>query len=66
LPQWLAGRAWFNVKHEGRPFSAEAMNGVTRDIGTAFEVAREDRAVEIGVAEGRIASACRIATCGMA
>ena len=51
----LAGRAWFNVKHEGRPFSVEAMDGMTRDIGTAFEVAREDGAVEVGVTEGRVA-----------
>jgi transmembrane sensor len=51
----LAGRAWFRVKHEGRPFAVEAMRGVTRDIGTAFEVAREDDLVEVGVTEGRVA-----------
>ena len=51
----MAGRAWFNVRHEGRPFSVEAMDGMTRDIGTAFEVAREGGAVEVGVTEGRVA-----------
>jgi len=50
----LAGRAWFQVRHEGRPFSVEAMNGITRDIGTAFEVRRERGTVEVGVTQGSV------------
>lgn len=48
----LKGRAWFNVRHENRPFLVEAMGGTTRDIGTGFEVRREGNAVEVGVTEG--------------
>ena len=50
----LAGRAWFDVHHEGRPFLVEALNGETQDIGTAFEVDRRDGAVEVGVTEGAV------------
>lgn len=50
----LAGRAWFDVRHETRPFTVAAMGGVTRDIGTGFEVDRADDAVEIGVTEGSV------------
>ncbi|OJW73701.1 MAG: hypothetical protein BGO57_14915 [Sphingomonadales bacterium 63-6] len=50
----LAGRAWFNVHHEGRPFYVEAHGGETRDIGTAFEVRRNSRAVEVGVTQGAV------------
>lgn len=48
----LKGRAWFDVRHESRPFLVEAMGGTTRDIGTGFEVRREGDAVEVGVTEG--------------
>jgi len=48
----LAGRAWFDVRHEGRPFLVKALNGETQDIGTAFEVERDSGAVEVGVTEG--------------
>lgn len=48
----LAGRAWFDVRHEGRPFLVEAERGMTRDIGTSFEVDRKEGSVEIGVTQG--------------
>lgn len=50
----LTGRAWFNVRHEGRPFLVEARDGETQDVGTGFEVRREDGAVEVGVTEGSV------------
>ncbi len=50
----LRGRAWFNVKHgDKRPFRVVASGGVTEDIGTAFEVSRDDR-VEVAVSEGSV------------
>ena len=59
----LRGRAWFNVAHgDARPFRVAAADGVTEDIGTAFEVARRDAdAVEVAVSEGavRVAPASR-------
>lgn len=50
----LRGRAWFNVAHgDARPFRVIAAGGVTEDIGTAFEVARQDGdAVKVAVSEG--------------
>jgi transmembrane sensor len=50
----LAGRAWFDVRHEGRPFLVEALDGETQDIGTAFAVERNSGAVEVGVTEGTV------------
>lgn len=50
----LSGRAWFDVRHEGRPFLVEALNGETQDIGTGFEVRREGGTVEVGVTEGSV------------
>lgn len=50
----LAGRAWFDVRHESRPFMVEAMGGVTRDIGTAFEVRRVGDMVETAVTQGLV------------
>lgn len=50
----LEGRAWFDVRHESRPFLVEAMDGVTRDIGTAFEVTQQDDSVQISVTEGAV------------
>jgi len=50
----LAGRAWFDVHHEGRPFMVEALDGETRDIGTGFEVRRDGGAVEVGVTNGMV------------
>lgn len=52
----LRGRAWFNVAHgDARPFRVAAADGVTEDIGTAFEIARQDAgAVQVAVSEGAV------------
>lgn len=51
----LHGRAWFQVKHgDPRPFLVEAGDGVTRDIGTAFEVEVLRDGVRTAVSEGRV------------
>lgn len=51
----LQGRAWFGVKHgDARPFRVAALGGVAQDIGTAYEVARTDDAVEVAVSEGMV------------
>jgi transmembrane sensor len=51
----LRGRAWFNVAHgDRRPFRVEALDGVTQDVGTAFEVSRATDAVSVGVTDGRV------------
>lgn len=49
----LRGAAWFDVKHgDARPFRVAALDGVTEDIGTAFEVSQRDDTVNVGVTEG--------------
>lgn len=51
----LRGRAWFNVAHgDLRPFRVAALGGVTQDIGTAFEVVREDDAAAVSVSDGAV------------
>ena len=51
----LRGGAWFQVRHgDTRPFRVAAMNGVTEDIGTAFEVRRNGDTVEVAVTEGSV------------
>lgn len=51
----LRGAVWFQVAHgDARPFRAAALGGVTQDIGTAFEVRRQDDAVTVGVTQGII------------
>lgn len=52
----LRGRAWFNVAHgDARPFRVAASNGMTEDVGTAFEVARRDAdTVEVAVSDGAV------------
>lgn len=53
--QLLRGRAWFRVAHgDVRPFLVEAGNGITRDIGTAFEVALQPQQVSTTVSEGEV------------
>lgn len=53
--QLLRGRAWFRVAHgDVRPFLVEAGSGVTRDIGTAFEVALQPGQVSTAVSEGEV------------
>lgn len=49
----LRGQAWFDVKHgDARPFRVAALDGVTEDIGTAFEVSQRDDIVQVGVTDG--------------
>ncbi|MEH6415970.1 FecR family protein [Pseudomonas sp. CGJS7] len=51
----LRGAAWFRVAHgDARPFRVEALNGVSRDIGTAFEVSLQDAQVRTAVSEGLV------------
>ncbi|WP_052208689.1 FecR family protein [Sphingopyxis fribergensis] len=52
----LSGRAWFAVRHgDARPFRVAALDGVTEDIGTAFEVDRtSEHEVRVGVTEGLV------------
>lgn len=54
LVRLLAGRAWFDVHHEDRPFVVAALGGATRDIGTGFEVRRDGDSVEVGVTQGAV------------
>jgi len=49
------GRAQFVVGHDAqRPFLVKAGLGTVRDIGTTFQVARDDGAVDVGLLEGRV------------
>ena len=51
----LRGRAWFDVKHDDRrPFRVAALGGVTQDVGTAFEVGRDDDDVRVAVTKGMV------------
>lgn len=51
----LRGQAWFNVRHgDARPFRVAALGGVTRDVGTAFEVSRSTDAVTVAVTQGEV------------
>lgn len=48
------GEALFTVAHEERPFEVGAGNGIIRDIGTQFDVRRDDRRVAVAVLEGAV------------
>lgn len=48
------GEALFTVAHEERPFEVAAGNGVIRDIGTRFDVRRDDRRVAVAVLDGAV------------
>lgn len=51
----LRGRAWFQVAHgDARPFEVAAGQGLTRDIGTAFEVDLQPGQVQATVSEGEV------------
>lgn len=51
----VSGRAFFEVQHEAvRPFIVTAGDGEIRDIGTAFEVAREEGGASVAVSEGAV------------
>jgi transmembrane sensor len=52
----LVGRALFEVAHDaGRPFSVEANDARTTALGTRFQVALSDKAVEVVLEEGSVA-----------
>lgn len=49
------GEALFNVAHSAlRPFEVHAGSGILRDIGTSFNVAREDEKITVAVLEGEV------------
>lgn len=49
------GEALFNVAHSAlRPFEVHAGNGILRDIGTTFNVAREEEKITVAVLEGEV------------
>ena len=49
----LKGNALFEVKHDPhRPFRVVARNGTTEDVGTMFEIRREEASVRVTVARG--------------
>jgi len=55
LVELQRGRAQFIVGHDAqRPFLVKAGLSTVRDIGTTFQVARDDGAVDVGLLEGRV------------
>lgn len=52
--QLLAGRAYFEVKHEGRPFAVDAGSLRTLDLGTRFQVELAPAAVNVTLIEGAV------------
>jgi transmembrane sensor len=49
------GRAFFNVRHdEARPFSVSTGDMTVNDIGTRFEVRREESAIAVTLVEGKV------------
>ncbi|HET7307345.1 MAG TPA: FecR domain-containing protein [Gammaproteobacteria bacterium] len=51
----LAGEAYFQVRHnEERPFVVRAAGLRVKDVGTAFDVRRNDDQVVVKVAEGKV------------
>jgi transmembrane sensor len=49
----LRGNAFFAVRHrEDRPFRVAALSGMVEDIGTSFEVRRQEARVDVAVTEG--------------
>lgn len=56
----LSGTAYFEVRHDAaHPFRVLAGEAEATDLGTAFEVRRDDDGVRIAVQEGRVRAACR-------
>jgi transmembrane sensor len=52
----LEGQAWFEVAPDPRrPFVVEAAGGTVRALGTAFDVALENKRAEVTVGEHRVA-----------
>lgn len=56
----LSGAAFFQVRHDAaHPFRVLAGEAEATDLGTAFEVRRDDDGMHIAVREGRVHAACR-------
>lgn len=56
----LSGAAFFQIRHDAaHPFRVFAGKAIATDLGTAFEVRRDDDGVHIAVREGRVRAACR-------
>lgn len=51
----LRGNAFFTVQHgENRPFRVAALQGMVEDIGTSFEVRRDEGHVDVAVTDGAV------------
>lgn len=51
----VAGEALFRVRHDGaRPFGLQVGESRVEDVGTVFNVVRDEGAVRVAVAEGKI------------
>jgi transmembrane sensor len=56
----LSGAAFLQVRHDAaHPFRVLAGEAEATDLGTAFEVRRDDDGIHIAVREGRVRAACR-------
>lgn len=56
----LRGTGFFEVRHDAtHPFRVVVGKVVATDLGTAFEVRRDDDGARIAVREGRVRAACR-------
>lgn len=56
----LRGTGFFAVQHDAaRPFRVVASEAVATDLGTAFEVRRDDDGARIAVREGRVLASCQ-------
>ena len=55
----LRGTGFFEVQHDtAHPFRVQAGKAVATDLGTAFEVRREDDGAHVAVREGRVRVSC--------
>lgn len=51
----VAGEALFDIRHDSsHPFTLEVGHDQVEDVGTVFNVVRDDREVRIAVAEGKV------------
>ncbi|WP_236697156.1 FecR family protein [Sphingomonas sp. Leaf257] len=55
----LRGTGFFQVRHDAaHPFQVRVGDAVVTDLGTAFEVRRDDGGAHIAVREGRVRASC--------
>ncbi len=52
---YLSGQAFFQIKHDGRPFIVHTDNAQIRVLGTQFDVKARDLVTRVIVKEGRVA-----------